>query len=419
MNTMSRAAGDPSIFREPGAQQELAVRIPRYLDVSVLQNSAEPDIAVALVSDLAGLAMLETDWRALETEAAGSIHAFQTYDWCAAWAKTYCQEGGCYQLNVVTVRDRGRLVLVWPLMRTCTGPFCVLRWLSDPYCQYGDVLAAQDGDTDSWLASAWDAILSQPGIDTLRLRHVRADAAIHGFLADNSRPAGETQAAPYLDLRDYPNEVSYNKRYSKVQRRRRRRIKAELQKRGDLNFAIYQNGEWFNSLTDRIIEKKRSWLRGRGLFSKALACGSITDFIKALADESKGGLKVVTSVLKAGSSEVSYEIGLRYAGRHLAFITAHDTDLTNASPARLHMDLSQRQAIRDHMLVFDLMVPANSHKVSWSNNSVEVHDFYHAVSRRGWLYGKLYLELCRPVIRRIYQATPRKLRKRVTGLIER
>jgi CelD/BcsL family acetyltransferase involved in cellulose biosynthesis len=63
---------------------------------------------------------------------------------------------------------------------------------------------------------------------------------------------------------------------------------------------------------------------------------------------------------------VSHELGLRYRGRHCAFITGHDPELTNLSPARLHMDRSQRQALADGVSTFDLMVPGDPYKSSWS-----------------------------------------------------
>ena len=70
------------------------------------------------------------------------------------------------------MRIAGRLVLVWPLMEICSGPICVLRWLSDPYSQYGDVLIAGDAEPETALAAAWGQIRELPGIDAIRLRHV-------------------------------------------------------------------------------------------------------------------------------------------------------------------------------------------------------------------------------------------------------
>ena len=116
---------------------------------------------------------------------------------------------------------------------------------------------------------------------------------------------------------------------------------------------------------------------------------------------------MVISRLSAGEKAISWEVGLRFGQTHFGFITAHDTTLTDASPARLHMDLSQKQAIADGMKVFDLMVPADPHKQSWSNSQIAVHDFHAPFSLWGHLYGRAYLEWARPFVRRAYfRASP-------------
>jgi CelD/BcsL family acetyltransferase involved in cellulose biosynthesis len=115
---------------------------------------------------------------------------------------------------------------------------------------------------------------------------------------------------------------------------------------------------------------------------------------------------VVTSVLTAGGKPISWEIGLRFKGAHFGFITAHDVTMTDASPARLHMDLAQRRALADGMKVFDLMVPMDPHKQSWSNAIMPVHDFQMPLSAKGWLYGLIYVERIRPALRKFYYQAP-------------
>src|SRR5438270_4726574 len=63
--------------------------------------------------------------------------------WCSAWAKHYAKPGSPNELCILTGYQDGALVFVWPLMKTRNGPFTVLRWMSEPFAQYGDVLLAQ------------------------------------------------------------------------------------------------------------------------------------------------------------------------------------------------------------------------------------------------------------------------------------
>lgn len=365
--------------------------------------------AVTVIDDLDGLEALEADWRALELRAAGLSQVFQSFDWCAAWAWARAGER-CLGLNIVTVRIGGRLVLVWPLMRVCVGPLCILRWLSDPYSQYGDVLIDSDVDREEVLAAAWSRIRTLPRIDAIRLRHVRSDAIAASFLSRHCQPVGEADTAPALDLTRFANEAAYDARYTKTQRRRRRRIRQELEEKGALDFRLLRSGAEFDRLIERIIAEKRHWLVERGLHSLPLADPRMVDFIRRLA--SGRTLELVLSVLSCGGEPVAYEIGLRFGRHHFGYITAHDHRLTDASPARLHMDLSQRRALSDGMRVFDLMVPGDPHKLSWSNMAMEVFDFCAPLTPLGHLYGLAYLDGLRPLARRLYhRASPRIRRK--------
>jgi len=371
--------------------------------------------AIDIIESLDGLEALEADWRALEQKAARSTQVFQSFDWCAAWSRARAGER-CLGLRIVTARMDGRLILVWPLMRVCVGPVCILRWLSAPYGQYGDVLIDRHVDREAVLQAAWARICALPGIDAIRLRHVRSDAMAAGFLSRHCCPAGEADTAPALDLTAFADEAAYDGRYTKTQRRRRRRIRQELEEQGALDFRLLRSGAEFEALIERIIAEKRHWLDQRGLHSRPLADPHMADFIRRLATGT--ALEVVLSVLRCGDEPVAYEIGLRFGRHHFGYITAHDHRFTDASPARLHMDLSQRRALNDGLRAFDLMVPGDPHKLSWSNTTVAVFDFYTPLTPLGRLYGLAYLEGVRPVVRRFYhRASPGIRRKlmRLTG----
>jgi CelD/BcsL family acetyltransferase involved in cellulose biosynthesis len=185
---------------------------------------------------------------------------------------------------------------------------------------------------------------------------------------------------------------------------------------GPVEFRLLPAGSAMDRAMEQAIAQKRHWLAERGLYSKPLLCSYLDPFLRDLSRNAGGAISIVTSCLTAGNRPISWEIGLRCGKTHFGFITAHDTTLTDASPARLHMDLSQRQAIRDGMQVFDLMIPGDPHKQSWSNGRIAVHEFHAPLSMVGMVYGHGYLSLLRPLIRRIYHAAPAAIRTRFTRL---
>ena len=101
----------------------------------------------------------------------------------------------------------------------------------------------------------------------------------------------------------------------------------------------------------------------------------------------------------------------------MCFITAHDNQLTDMSPGRLHMHHTQRQAVTDGFATFDLMVPGDPYKQSWSNDTVEVVDFSIALNARGQLFSHGFLKTARPIFRKIYHAAPAPLRSKLLPLI--
>lgn len=384
---------------------------PVALPSATHRHTAAP--VVAVIDRLDGLEAMEADWRQLEQRSARPTQVFQSFDWCAAWSRARADER-CLGLSIVAVRIGGRLVLVWPLMRVRIGPVRILRWLSDPYSQYGDVLIDTDVDREVMIAAAWSRIRTLPGIDAIRLRHVRSDALAAPFLSHHCQPVGGTDSAPALDLTRFADEAAYEARYTRTQRRRRRRIRQELEEKGALDFRLLNPGPEFDSLIERIIAEKRHWLDARGLHSRPLADPHLAEFLRRLA--TGRSLQVVLSVLSCAGEPVAYEFGLRFGRHHFGYITAHDHRLTDASPARLHMDLSQRRALNDGMRAFDLMVPGDPHKLSWSNTASPVFDFCAPFTARGRLYGLCYLEGIRPVARRLYHRASPAMRRRLVRL---
>jgi CelD/BcsL family acetyltransferase involved in cellulose biosynthesis len=81
------------------------------------------------------------------------------------------------------------------------------------------------------------------------------------------------------------------------------------------------------------------------------------------------------------------------------------------------MDLSQRQALTAGMSIFDLMVPSDPHKVSWSSDTIPVVDYWHPLSLAGRIHGRLYLDNVRPWLRRAYLACPVAFRKTAGALL--
>jgi CelD/BcsL family acetyltransferase involved in cellulose biosynthesis len=363
--------------------------------------------SLSIVNSPAGLKSLEAGWRQLEAQLQRSVSVFQSFDWLDSWSRTYASEGSSIELMVVAGYQDRELVFVWPLMKSRSKGMAVLSWLSEPAAQYGDVLINAEHSAPHWAAAAVQLLSQQRGIDLIRLRHVRSDSNITQVAEKQFKCARMQERAPYLDLEIYPDDASYEARYTSEQRKRRKKIRKGLEKIGPVEFRSLPAGSLADAAILSAVEEKNAWLKQRGRMNLVLNSPRHLEFLKHLSRRSGGKVEVVTSELVAGGQPVSWEIGFRYNNVHFAYVTSHVNAWTDLSPGRLHMDLSQRKAIADGMKRFDLMVPYDPHKESWCSGMVETRDFFYPLSAKGWAYGELYLRRIRPWARDLYYRLPR------------
>jgi CelD/BcsL family acetyltransferase involved in cellulose biosynthesis len=364
---------------------------------------------LSIVSNAHGLAALRQHWQALETESCAPLSVFQSFAWNMAWSEVYAKPDSAIGLHVIVGYDDGQLVFVWPLMHHKMFGLRVLSWLTEPFGQYGDIICARDQCPRLWVANSLRYLKELGGFDILRLRHVRADSALATVAKGELIDAKLHERAPWLDLTAFKNDADYEARYTSAQRKRRKKIRKHLEEIGPVTFvAVKEPAAIRHSITNALDEKTK-WLAERGRMNRVIDCPGHADFIAALERNGQQGLETVVSVLSAGGKPVSWEIGFRYGGRHFAYITSHVNALTDFSPGRLHMDYSQREALKAGMSAFDLMVPYDAHKESWSSACAETQDYFLPFTFPGSIAGKLYLRQLRPLLRAVYYRLPAPL----------
>lgn len=390
----------PATAAAPGAGEALAD--PRF---SVISRASE-------------LPAVAAEWRRLE--AANPVSIFQSFDWVESWATSVMGRNGHGGTPfIICGRDAaGRLAFIWPLMKCLEHGLVVLRWFSEPYGQYGDVLCAEGQDVTAWMAAALDILRNASEADLVHLRHVRADALANSFLTTAFHAGQLNEGAPRLVLTAYANDAAYEARYNSQQRKRRKKIRKWLEDAmGPVAFTRLAAGPEANAALDLAVAEKNAWLEERGRQNRIMGCSRHTDFLKHMLARQGGTVDTVLTTTTAGGKPVSWELGFRHQGTHYAYLTSHVNALTDLSPGRLHMDQSQRLSLSQGQKAFDLMVPSDAHKESWSSETTPVEDYYLGLSTRGRLYGRIYISLLRPLLRRAYYAMPQDMLRRLKPLL--
>ncbi len=366
---------------------------------------------LTLITSPAHLSALSEQWQELEKNTSVTPTIFQSYAWIKNWSNHYAQPDCQHEIHIVAGFIKNKLVFVLPLMKTCHLSVSTLNWVTDPLGQYGDVLCNKDQSLTKWMSASLRFIGRLKGIDIIRLRHVRQNSAVESFASKYFTDAKLHEQAPYLDLTAFKSDADYDARYNSQQRKRRKKIRSKLEEMGAVEFNTLAPGSISDTAIAEAIREKNKWLSDRGRFNRVMGCPNHIQFLKSLSRSTGDDFKFITTELSAGGKPVSWEIGFNYRGTHFAYITSHVNALTDLSPGRLHMDLSQRLALSSRQERFDLMVPNDNHKESWCSAKIDTKDYFYATSLRGKLYGHFYLATLRPAIRNAYYKLPQRMLK--------
>lgn len=348
---------------------------------------------------------LVPEWRALEEREPAAATAFQSCDLILHWARCFSNERN--ELRVVAVRERGELVLVWPLAVEA-GPFGrIARWAGDPVGQYGDVVAARGAACEVWIEAAFAEIGRWEDIGFLCLRGVREDGAIAEWLARKGRPLGSPEQALVFDAAPFADAEAFaSARWPELKRNRRRMKKlAEI---GNVEFGIAGPGEEARALVARAFAFKREWLAERGLYGRALIDSRTEECLLALAGDPASAIAV--SSLSVGGEIAAVEIGFRRGGRHYAYMGSFSPAFAKQGPGNLTTEFTIRDCIGQGLGEYDPLPPAADYKLAWSNASVPVHD-YGIVLTWGGYVALAWASILRPAAKALYEKLPLTVRR--------
>lgn len=366
-------------------------------------------IEAATIAAPGDMARLWTEVRALDADGR-STGLFQSAGWIEVLA-----EHADGTARFVAVRESGVTKLIIPLAMERRGPFRVSVWLGDPVIQYGDVLAALDVSAAHFDA-ALSAIRAWGDVDALILRRVRDDALAAPFLKNAALDSGPISEAPFLALDGYADLDAYRASTSSHARRRRRADRRKLAECGPVTFRVLTGNEALAAF-DTAIALKRQWLSDRGLASPVVHDEAGTALLRRIVAEPEGG--AVLSLLEVDGEACAIEIGFVHGRHYYAYLGATSAEHARFGPGKLQMEETIGWCIRQGLVRYDLMAPADAYKLAWTDRSVSVSDHAMALNWRGGLLLSVYHRRLRPAIKRLHERAPMPLKKLAATLIKR
>lgn len=353
----------------------------------------------AVVSDMAGLAALGEEWRALFARAAAPQQVFQSFPFLWHWAQHYLAPG--IQLCVVVCRQDGRLVMVLPLVRQRRYGVDILRFMGLPVAQFGDVLI-EPGADPALRRSAW-TFVEGLGADLLEASKVRSDAAFAGLHGGNAI-LYDAQEAPFSDLARRACPDGPGPAYSARERSNYRRRLRRMAERGETRTRAEPAGQAAALLAGRAIAMKRDWLRRNAVFSPSVLDLRFDAFFRDVAADSEAAL--FATVLERNGHAIGIDLSFDCGGHTFGHVITTEPAEEKEGVGGILVQAVLAAAKARGSTVFELMAPADTYKMQHADGTVAVESLSFPFTRRGRLYCHAVLRHVLPTSRRLIRALP-------------
>ena len=390
---------------------EQFVLAPLEENLKGTKAAAAPAISCSVVSSVERLAALGAEWQTLEQSAAANHQFFQTFAWCMHWvraAKELRRDAG---LRVITVRDAGRLVLVWPLCMDKGRFGTTATWLGEPLTQYGDVLVEDGPQRSRWIDAAWSTALALEGVDVLWLRRVRADAAIRPLLAAAARQLPEMTEALAMTMATASTWADVQARFKPKLVKNRRRHRKRICERGDLQFIVAEHSTRALDLAKQAITFKRAWIRDRGLAFDPFKDAVYREALWRMARGAEPKVACRVFAHELDGEPTAIDIAFTFKGRHYAHIAAMNLAYEAFGPGGLLTQDIMQSAFEHGEHCYDLMAPHAAYKEEWTDTRTAVYAYAQPLTFKGWLLVAVYFGGLRPKLKALVNRMPSRLRR--------
>lgn len=375
------------------------------------------ELSFEMLTTLQDLDRLEGEWRALEAHASAD-QFFQTWLWNRTWWEHFGSDKSI-ELRILVGRVRGRVVLVWPMIERRRGTMRVLEPTGGLLSCYADALVAPVAaeEREDILIRAWRRWLDEARVAAIHLRAVHARGAI-ACLFDTSSPSFVSEdASPEIDCSDFTAPEDYLRSRSKVFRKDIRRARKKLGQLGEL--ASYADDRELepSEAVSIVLAFKRDWIKDNGLPARTVVSPEGEAFLQdycARVARGDASVQLKVSTIRLDGRIIACGLAFRMAGAQLEYLGGFAHDLRQVGPGKAQLADSVEEAIASGDHTCKLMTPRTPFKEHWTSVAPRVFQHYCATSLSGKLYRTTYLKLARPALKRAYNATIPRLKRRLS-----
>ncbi|MEQ1951367.1 GNAT family N-acetyltransferase [Mesorhizobium yinganensis] len=371
---------------------------------SLVMNSAHD---IGIVSTLDAFEALRAEWDALFDSAALPRQLFQSHSFLSHWARHYLDPS--MTLHIITGRQHGRLVMIWPLVRRRRFGLTLLQFMGSPVAQFGDILLDPTSDVQALAQAGWAAV-ERSGADLFFAQKVREDSTFFRLCGGHRPAVIESQQAPFADLAVRVCSSGPGSAYSPRDRSAYRRRLKRLAEGGDLAFGAFMPGPEAAVLARQAIAFKLDQLKRHAILSPTLSDPRFSLFFADCAADPASSLRV--STLERAGRPIGIDLSFDCQGKSFGHVIAADPDCEREGVGGLLIHHVFAAAAQRGATAFDMMAPADPYKLRHADGQTAIQDQAFAFTLRGRLYCEAVLRYARPLAKALARKLP-------TGLVQR
>jgi CelD/BcsL family acetyltransferase involved in cellulose biosynthesis len=359
----------------------LAASQPRTLAPSHPPSVAPAALRTEVVTEYDAFVALEAEWNDV-VDRARVPHPFLRHEWMRTWWDTF---GGSASLEILILREDGRIAAIAPLMRERTQMYRVpvtrLRLLQNDHTPRIDFLIASRPDESyqaiwHWLrhdAAPWDVLQ----LNQLQ-RASRTMATVNRFAQAEGLSTGVWQSSdsPYLELTG-----TWDQYLASLPAKFRSNIRnrmSRLTKLGEPTFEVLRDRASIEAgYADALRLEASGWKQQAG--TSICSDPAVQRFYTVLTERAaeRGWLELL--FLKVGDRRIATSYGSTYDGRLFLFKTGYDPEYATCSPFKLLTYFAIQHAYANGLRELDFLGDSEPWKMEWTTTA-RSHDWLFVFS---------------------------------------
>lgn len=362
---------------------------------------ASPSADVEVVETLADFHALKQDWNELAERSATPQQVFQDFGFLKQWADHYLDDGT--SLAVLVVRRAGRVAAIAPFTRQRWLGFSALRFMGAPVARFNDVLADPDADD---VAETMRSAIRLLRADFIDAPLVRDDSAFMKLGLDRGAVVTADMQAPYSLVADRAADDGPGEAYPAKKRSDYRRRVRKLAGDGTLEMKQYPPGAEAAALASEAIRMKRAWLEREGIAAPTVFDPRFEACFAGLAGETSGLSSLWVSTLERDGRAVGIDLSFDFKGHSFGHVIATSvcSEKDGAGSVLVHHVFATAKSRGNR--VFELLTPADEHKMRHADGVVGVRDLAIPLTWRGQIACRTLLAHALPAAKAFARRLP-------------